>query len=185
MLSRTRLLWLSTTWDCQDIHRDNFWFFLKDEVFVSKIMNYSINLDKFLASKVRQLAKKMESSKVTARYIKQVASDPQLAQINLMWHQHTYLPASKHKKKKSFVKPRPPSHNNDASYRQQVSSYHNNNCKKSFDAKNFTRTRRDARSVENQYILRVSSVQQRNISASLATSMDTLQDYVIKRNKLH
>ena len=43
---------------------------------------------------------------------------------------------SKHKKKKSFVKPRPPSHKNDASDRQQVPSYHNINYKKSFDAKN-------------------------------------------------
>ena len=44
----------------------------------------------------------------------------------------------------------------------------------------FTRTRRDARSVEIQYILKVSSIQQRNISASVATSMDNLQAYVIK-----
>ena len=48
-----------------------------------------------------------------------------------------------------------------------------------------TRTRRDARSVEIQYILRVSSVQQSNFNASLVTSMGTLQAYVTKRNKLH
>ena len=54
-----------------------------------------------------------------------------------MWCQFTDLTPSKHKKKKkSFVKPRPPSHKNDASDRQQVSSYHKNNYKKSFDAKN-------------------------------------------------
>ena len=34
------------------------------------------------------------------------------------------------------MKPRPPSHKNDVRYRQQVSSYHNNNYKKSFYAKN-------------------------------------------------
>ena len=45
----------------------------------------------------------------------------------------------------------------------------------------YTRTRRDARSVEILYTLKVSSVQQRNISASLVTSMDTLQGYVIKK----
>ena len=112
------------------LHRDIFWFFLKDEEFVFKTINDSnIDLDEFLASKVKQLAKKMESSKVTARHIKQVASDPQVAQINLMRHQHTDLPASMHKKRKSFVEPRPPSHKNDKSDRQ--SSY-----KKSFDAKN-------------------------------------------------
>ena len=67
------------------LHRDIFWFFPKDEEFVSKTINYSsIDLDKFPASKVRQLEKKIESSKVTARHIKQGACDPQVAQINLM-----------------------------------------------------------------------------------------------------
>ena len=65
----------------------------------------------------------MESLKVTARHIKQVTSDLQVAQINIMWHQHTDLPASKHNKKKSFVKPRPLKHKNDTRDRQQVSSY--------------------------------------------------------------
>ena len=88
-----------------------------------------MDLDRFPASKVRQLAKMMESSKTTARHIKQVESDPQVAQINLMKHHHTDPQASKHKKKKSFVKPRPPSHKNNASDRQ-------NNSKKSIDAKN-------------------------------------------------
>ena len=78
----------------------------------------------------------MESSKATTWHIKQVASDPQVVQINLMPHQCTDLPASMHKRKKSFMKPRPPSDKNDASHRQQVSSYHNNNYRKSFDAKN-------------------------------------------------
>ena len=36
----------------------------------------------------------MESSKVTARHIKQVTSDPQVAQVNPMYHQCTDLPAS-------------------------------------------------------------------------------------------
>ena len=80
----------------------------------------------------------MESSKVTTRYNKKVASDLQAAQINLMRHQCTDLPANKHKKK-SFVKPRPPSHKNDASDREQVSSYHN---KKSFDAKNVYKSKK-------------------------------------------
>ena len=66
------------------LHR-HFWFFLKDEEFVSKTINVNnIDLDKFPASKVRQLVKKMESSKVITRHMKQVASDLQVAQINLM-----------------------------------------------------------------------------------------------------
>ena len=73
---------------------------------------------------------------MTARHIRQVASDPETAQINIIQHQCTDLPGSKHKKKKSFVKPRPPSHKNDTSDRQQGFSYHNNNYKKGFNAKN-------------------------------------------------
>ena len=47
------------------LHRDTFCFFLKDEEFVSKTINDSnIDLETFPGSKVRQLAKKMESSKV-------------------------------------------------------------------------------------------------------------------------
>ena len=117
------------------LHWDIFWFFLKDEEFVSKTINDSnIDLDKFPTSKVRQLAKKMESFKAPARHIRWVASDPQVAQINLMRHQHTDFPASKHKKRNSFVKPRPPSHKNDTSDRQT-------NYKKSFDAKNVHRNK--------------------------------------------
>ena len=56
--------------------------------------------------------------------------------------------------------------------------------RKSLMPRMFRRTGRNAQSVEILCILRVSSVQQRNISASLATSIDTLQAYVIKRNKL-
>ena len=93
------------------LYRDIFWFFLKDEEFISKTINdRHIDMDKVPTSKVRQLAKKMEISKVTARHTKQVTSNPQVAQINLMRHQCTVLPASKHKKRKPFVKPRSPSH---------------------------------------------------------------------------
>ena len=77
---------------------------------MSKTINdSSLDVEKFPASKVRQPAKKMEVSKATVHHTKQVASDPQAAQINLMRHQHTYLPPSKHKKKHSFMA-RPHSH---------------------------------------------------------------------------
>ena len=70
--------------------------------FVSKTINEgSVDLDKFPASRVHHLVKKMESSKATARHIKQVAGDPQAAQINLMHLQHTELPNGKYKKKKT------------------------------------------------------------------------------------
>ena len=72
------------------LHRDIFWFFLHDEDFVSKTINEgSVDLDKFPASKVPQLAKKYENSKTTARHIKQVAGEMQATQIHLMRHQCT------------------------------------------------------------------------------------------------
>ena len=46
-------------------------FILNDEDFVSRTINDSnIHSNKFLASKMCQLAKKMESSKATAKHIK-------------------------------------------------------------------------------------------------------------------
>ena len=78
------------------LHRDIFCFFLRDEEFVSKTINdCNIDLNKFPARKVRQLAKKMESSKATAKYIKQVAGEPQAIQFHLMKHQFTELPPNK------------------------------------------------------------------------------------------
>ena len=57
------------------LHRDIFWFFLRDEEFVPKTINDSnIDLQIFPASQVRQLAKKLESSKSTARHFKQVSN---------------------------------------------------------------------------------------------------------------
>ena len=89
------------------LHRDIFWFFLKDEDFMSKtISDGSINLDKFPASRVCHLAKKLESSKATARHIKQVSGEPQAAQINLLCHQRTELPQHRYKKKMSHANPR-------------------------------------------------------------------------------
>ena len=67
------------------LHRDIFWFFMTDEEFVSKTINEgSVDLEKFLASRVHQLSKKMKSSKSTTRYIRQVAVDLKAAQIYLL-----------------------------------------------------------------------------------------------------
>ena len=83
------------------LHRDIFWFFMKDEDFVTKTINEgNVNIQKFPASKVRQLAKKMETSKATAKHIRQVAGDLPVAQIQLMQHQHTELPAGNYPKRK-------------------------------------------------------------------------------------
>ena len=63
------------------LYRDKFKFFLHDKEFVSKTINEgSVDLGKFPASKVHQLAKKYESSKATVRHIKQVAGEMQAMQ---------------------------------------------------------------------------------------------------------
>ena len=52
------------------LHRDIFWFFIRDEDFVMKTINEgNVDIQKFPASKVHQLAKKMESSKAMAKHI--------------------------------------------------------------------------------------------------------------------
>ena len=89
------------------LHQDIFWFFPKNDEFVSKTINDSnIYLEKFPASKVRQLAKKMGSSKFIAHHIKHVVSDPQAAQVNLMTYQRTDLPPRKSKWKQHSQKSR-------------------------------------------------------------------------------
>ena len=83
------------------LHRDIFWFFMKDKDFVTKTINEgNVDIQKFPASKVRQLAKKMESSKATTKHIRQVAGDLPVAQIQLMQHQLTELPARNYPKRK-------------------------------------------------------------------------------------
>ena len=118
---------------------------MHDEEFVSKTINDgNVNLEKFPACRVRQLAKRMKSSKATAKHIKQVAGDPQAVQINLMRHQCTEISTGKHKKRKSFVKPKQPSHKNVVHENPQASNYN----KKSFDPKMCTRIRIGLQSVE-------------------------------------
>ena len=113
------------------LHRDNFWFFLQDEEFVSRTISYGrVDLDKFPTSRVCQLAKKLESSEATVHHIKQVAGDPQAVQINLLRHQHTELPAGKYKKKSS-VKSKQSNHKQHGSESYQAQSHH----KEMFDPK--------------------------------------------------
>ena len=83
------------------LHHDIFWFFMRDEDFVTKMINEgNVDIQKFPASKVCQLAKKIESSKVTAKHIRQVAGDLSAAQVQLMQHQHTQLPAGNYPRRK-------------------------------------------------------------------------------------
>ena len=86
------------------LQRDIFWFFLKDESFVSKTLNeghVEMSLSQFPASKVRQMAKKLESSQATAKHMRQVTKEPQATQINLLRHQRTESPPSKFQRKQN------------------------------------------------------------------------------------
>ena len=65
----------------------------------------------------------MEVSKATTHHIKQVASDSQVAQINLMRHQRTNIPASKNKEKSKSFKSRPQSNKRYSSEHHQVPPY--------------------------------------------------------------
>ena len=83
------------------LHRDIFWFFMRDEDFVTKMINEgNVDIQKFPVSKVHQLVKKMESSKATAKHIRQVAGDLPAAQVQLMQHQCTQLPAVNYPRRK-------------------------------------------------------------------------------------
>ena len=89
------------------LQRDIFWFYFKDEEFVSRTINDSnLDLDKFPASKVRQLAKKLESSKSTAKYMKQTSNEPQATQVHLLKQQCSELPPNKHQRNQRKSKPK-------------------------------------------------------------------------------
>ena len=86
--------------------RDIFWFFMTDNEFIAKTINEgNTDLAQYPVTKVKQMAKKLESSKATAKHIKQHTSNIQgAAQINVLWHNHTSLPP---KRKKGSKKPNP------------------------------------------------------------------------------
>ena len=73
----------------------------------------------------------LESSKAPTDHIKQVAGDPQAAQINLLRHHHTELPASKYKKKRPLWEPKQTNykHQDGDSHKLQMQQ------KKKFDTK--------------------------------------------------
>ena len=109
MLYKLRSIWQNIHRKQQEYYTETYFvFFLMDEEFVSKTINDSnIDLNKFPASKVRQLAKKMERSKATAKHIKQVANEPQANQVHLMRHQCTELLINKlQRKQRKYLKSR-------------------------------------------------------------------------------
>ena len=126
------------------LERDIFWFYLRDEEFVSRTLNEGcVDLQQYPASKVRQLAKKLESSKATARHIKQATSNAQAAQINLLRHQRTELTHNKkkgHKHKKPFrsQESKPPSKKRSNPSQSHGSQDHCSKCGDTRHAKGFS-----------------------------------------------
>ena len=158
------------------LHRDIIWFFLKDEEFVSKTINEgSVDLDKFPTSKVCQLAKKMESSKATARHIKQVAGDPQASQIKLMHHQCTELSNGNYKKKKFSAKQKQVQHKN---VEQRPPSQY----KKSFDPRLVHKSRDRCSKCGDSTHLEGFQCPAKNFSIRHATSLATTQAFALKRH---
>ena len=130
------------------LHRDIFLFLLRDEEFVSRtISDRSIDLEIFPASRVKQLAKKLKSSKVTAHHIKQVPGDPQAAQINLLRHQCTELLAGKYKKKRPHVKSKQSHHKPQSSESYHL---HKHNTRRGLTLRVHTITRTDVPNVVTQ-----------------------------------
>ena len=191
------------------LHRDIFWIFLKDEDFVSRIISEgSVDLDKFPASKVHQLAKKLESSKATARHIKHVSGEPQMTQINLLHHQRTELPNQRYKKKRSHTKLRPgnnkpggndqyhgPTHYKNKGNHKQVEmtstmvqhtirTKATTNCQFQTDH-HLQTTSLDVQSVEILPIMKDSHAQLRSSNARHATNLDILPVNVSKGNNIH
>ena len=86
--------------------RNIFWLFMVDNEFIAKTINEgNTKLEQYPAAKVWQMAKKLESSKATAKHIKQHTSSIQGAtQVNVLQHNHTSLLP---KKKKGSKRPYP------------------------------------------------------------------------------
>ena len=92
---------------------------MSNESFISKTLDEGhVTLNKFLASKVRQMAKKLEGSQATAKHIKQVTNEPHATQINLLRHQKMELPPSKAQRRQNKFRHKPNREN-----------YHQANCK--------------------------------------------------------
>ena len=100
-----------STRNSPDSSKRHFWFFLSNESFISKTLDEGhVSLKNFQASRVRQMAKKLEGSQATAKHIKQVTNEPHATQINLLRHKRTELPPTKFQRKqnKRFKQRQPP-----------------------------------------------------------------------------
>ena len=153
------------------LQRDILCFLLNDEDFVLKTINESnIDLEKFPTSKVRQLAKKLESSKSTARHIKKVAGESSAAQINLLRHQGTEIPPSKAQRKQNKFRTKP---NFKRENHHQANYQPNEVTKKKFNSKEIHQNPEDAINVGIPNMQKDFNALQEHICANNATNLGT------------
>ena len=122
----------------------------------------------------------MESSKATAHGIKQVAGDPQAAQINLCRHQCTELPSGKYKKKKSSVKSKEANHKQHGSENYEVQTHH----KKWFDPKSTHNNKDRYSKCGDTDHIEGFQCPAKNTNVKLATSLEVLPACVSRKGKL-
>ena len=122
----------------------------------------------------------MESSKASVHHIKQVAGDPQAVQINLMRYQCTEILPAKHKKKKSFVKPKQPSHKHAVQENPHASGYN----KKSFVPRNAHKNKDKCSKCGDSIHVEGFQCPAKKFQCKVAISLDTLPVFVTKSTKL-
>ena len=137
----------------------------------------NVDIQKFPASKIQKLAKKMESFKATAKHIRQVAGDLPVAQMQLMQHQHTELPARNHPRGnrlqlqggncKTTSPQKFPHCRNPLIYRSQIHTLTN------------------VPGVVTYCMPRDSNVLQENFNVKYVTDLDISPQYVIRRANSH
>ena len=134
----------------------------------------SVNLDKFPTSRVHQLAKKFKSSKATMQHIKQVASDPQATQINLMQHEGLNFPQIDTTRRDDH----PVGHNSTRLQRMQQPMRSRNPMRKRSHIELLT----NATNVMTPYVCKDSNALLRNTNVRYAINMVNSPVYVTKTN---
>ena len=148
------------------LQRDIFWFFLKDEEFVSKTLNEDCaDLQQYPASKVCQLAKKLLAT----------SSKPSLMHRQPKLTFYTINILNCHKRRRKVT-------NKNNTSNPKTANHHTRNI--------LTHHRLMAARIVAPYVVipgmhKAFPVQQRNICARHVRSMDTLQAYAFQSRILH
>ena len=150
---------------------------MQDEDFVMKTINEgNVDIQKFPASKVCQLAKKIESSKAMAKHIRQVAGDIPAAQVQLMHHQRTQLPAGNYPRRKSHVNCKP-----ETAKPQDTRSSHD--VENTLSCCNWIPPQTSTTGAATHHMQKAFNVQLESSNAKYATNLATSHQYVSRKAK--